>query len=359
MPYLFKRLLNGIAVLLGIVTLVFFLFRVLPGSNAESKLGETGDEMQINKMRQEQHLDASTFMQFCFYLNDLSPLSVYSLNQADVALYWDKAKFSKAFVIAKLGSGKVLLIKAPYLRTSYQNNRKVSEVLFSTLPETALLALFAIIIAASVGICAGTICALNPDQWFDRICVFLSVKAMALPTFLVGILIAWLFGYLLSDYTGLNMTGSLFTQDDYGNGEFLDLKNSILPAFSLAFRPMAVIAQLTRTSILEVLSKDFVRTAKAKGLQRFTIIIKHVLRNAINPILVALSGWIAALFAGSVFVETIFGWKGMGKEVVTALEKYDMPVVMGAVLIFALLFLLLQLIVDLVLLRLDPKVRIA
>ena len=129
---------------------------------------------------------------------------------------------------------------------------------------------------------------------------------MSLPSFFSSILVAWFFAFLLHDFTGLNMTGSLYEVDDYGRGQYINLRNLILPAFTLGIRPLSVIIQLTRNSLLEVLSMDYVRTATAKGLSKFVVIFKHSLRNALNPVVTVVSGWFASLLAGAVFVEYIF-----------------------------------------------------
>lgn len=154
------------------------------------------------------------------------------------------------------------------------------------------------------------------------------------------------------------MTGSLFEIDDYGEGKHLTLKNLILPAITLGIRPLAVITQLTRNSLLEVLSQDYIRTAYAKGLKSKDIIWRHALRNALNPVITATSGWFASMLAGAVFVEFIFGWNGLGKEIVNALNTLDLPVVTGAVLVIATTFIIINILVDFIYGWLDPKVRI-
>jgi ABC-type dipeptide/oligopeptide/nickel transport system permease component len=156
--------------------------------------------------------------------------------------------------------------------------------------------------------------------------------------------------------TGLPMTGSLYDIDPW-KGEYLVPQNLILPALTLGIRPLSVVVQLTRNSLLEVLESDFVRTARAKGLSQFRVIFVHALRNALNPVVTAVSGWFASLLAGAVFVEFVFGWKGLGLEVFSALEKEDLPVVMGAVLIIACSFVIINLLVDLIYAWLDPRVR--
>ncbi|MCC7303182.1 MAG: ABC transporter permease [Bacteroidia bacterium] len=163
--------------------------------------------------------------------------------------------------------------------------------------------------------------------------------------------------YIYLPGTTLKNLGDLYEYDDLGN-KHLALKNIILPAFTLGIRPLAIVIQLMRSSLLEVLSMDFIRTAKAKGLTFYTVIAKHALKNAMNPVVTAISGWFAGLMAGAVFVEMIFYWKGLGSEVVDALFKQDLPVLMGCVLVSGLIFVLINIIVDIVYGFLDPRIRV-
>ena len=212
--------------------------------------------------------------------------------------------------------------------------------------------------AVVLGIIFGVISAIYKNSFWDRIILFVSVLGMSLPSFFSSILVAWFFAFLLHDYTGLSMTGSLYEVDDYGRGQFLNLKNLILPAFTLGIRPLSVIIQLTRNSLLEVLSMDYVRTATAKGLSKFVVIFKHAIRNALNPVVTVVSGWFASLLAGAVFVEYIFGWNGIGKEIVDALNNLDMPVVMGSVLLIASVFVVINIVVDILYAIIDPRIRL-
>ena len=152
------------------------------------------------------------------------------------------------------------------------------------------------------------------------------------------------------------MTGSLYEVDDFGEGVYIQWKNLILPAVVLGIRPLAVVIQLMRNSLLEVFNQDYIRTAKAKGLSSFQIIWKHALKNSLNPVVTAISGWFASMLAGAVFVEYIFNWNGLGKEIVDALNTLDQPVIMGSVLIIAAVFIVVNILVDVVYGWLDPKV---
>jgi peptide/nickel transport system permease protein len=180
---------------------------------------------------------------------------------------------------------------------------------------------------------------------------------MSVPSFFSAVIVAWIFGFVLHNYTGLEMSGSLYVLDDFGESYNLELKNLLLPSFVLGIRPLAVISQLMRNSLLEVLEKEYIRTARAKGLSELEILKNHALKNALNPVVTAISGWFASLLAGAVFVEYIFGWNGIGKEIVSALNSLDLPVIMGAVLTIALIFSLINITVDIIYRYLDPKIK--
>lgn len=191
----------------------------------------------------------------------------------------------------------------------------------------------------------------------DTTAVFSSIVGISAPSFFMGIIIAYIFGFVLSDYTGLHITGSWFDIDENGQKR-LSLQNLILPAITLGIRPLAIITQLTRSAMLDVLDQDYIRTAYAKGLKKTSVIWKHALRNALNPVITAITGWFAELLAGAFFIEYIFGWKGIGKVTVDALEKLDFPVVMGSVLITATFFILINILADVLYGIVDPRVRV-
>lgn len=355
--FISKRLLYGLLVLLGVVTLVFFLFNILPGDPARMMLGQRADQESIDIINRDLGCDKPVGLQYLNYLNDLVPISVH--NNADSTNYFFLAddKYAPYTTLLKVGNTSVVL-KAPYLRRSYQSQRKVSDILRSAFPQTAVLALVAMIFALAVGVTLGVVSALHKDTWIDRLILVLSTLGMSLPSFFAAILIAWLFAYVLADWTGLNMFGNLYTVDDYGCGEYLDLKNLILPALTLGIRPLATLTQLTKNSMLEALSQDYIRTARAKGLSHRRVVVHHALRNALNPVVTSASGWLASLLAGAVFVEYVFDWKGMGVVIVDGLEKYDFPVVMGTILFICVLLVLINIITDILYGLLDPRVRV-
>ena len=352
-----KRLLYGLLVLLGVVTLVFFLFNILPGDPARMMLGQRADEESIAIINRDLGRDRPVGLQYVGYLNDLLPLSLH--NNADSSSFFFLAdeKYAPYTTVLRVGESS-LVLKAPYLRRSYQSKRKVSEIIASAFPQTALLALVAIAFALLVGIGLGTLSALYKDRWVDRTALVLSTMGMSLPSFFAAILIAWFFAYVLADWTHLSMFGNLYTVDDYGTGEYLDMKNLILPALTLGIRPLATLTQLTRNSLLEALGQDYVRTARAKGMPFRRVVVHHALRNALNPVVTSASGWLAGLLAGAVFVEYVFDWKGMGVVIVDGLDKYDFPVVMGSILFVCVLLIVINILTDILYGLLDPRVRL-
>lgn len=354
--YLLNKLFYGFLTLLGVVSIVFILFSVLPGDPARMMLDQKEDPEQLALIRKNLGLDQPLWKQYIYYLNDLSPISVHSpIKNSYTSIESGKYKGIGLFKV----SDHQILLKKPYLRISFQKQGKtVSSIIAETLPNTLILAISAISFAIVVGILLGIWSALVKDSWIDRTLLVVTSFGMSTPSFFSAIIIAYIFGFLLHNYTGLNMTGSLFEIDDYGEGKHLTLKNLILPAITLGIRPLAVITQLTRNSLLEVLSQDYIRTAYAKGLKSKDIIKKHALRNALNPVITATSGWFASMLAGAVFVEFIFGWNGLGKEIVNALNTLDLPVVTGAVLVIATTFIIINILVDIIYGWLDPKVRI-
>lgn len=327
----------------------------MQGDPARMMLDQNEDPKQLAAIRKNLGLDQPVWVQYLYYLNDLSPISLHSV-QEDNYTYFNKNKYNGK-IIFDAGHYQ-LALKTPYLRESFQKRGKtVTDIIAETLPNTLLLAVSAILIGFSMGIILGIISALKKDSWLDRLLLVLTSVGMSIPSFFAAILMAWFFAFVLEKYTGLNMTGSLYEVDDYGTGKHLNIKNLILPAITLGIRPLAVITQLTRNSLLEILNKDYIRTAYAKGLTRNQVIRKHALKNALNPVVTAASGWFAGMLTGSVFVEFIFGWNGLGKEIVNALNTLDQPVIMGAVLVIAVAFIIINILVDVLYGVLDPRVR--
>jgi len=329
---------------------------VLPGDPAQMMLGQNEDSNQLAIVKQKYGFDKPISTQYLYYLNDLSPLSFHSTSQEDYTfLRQDKYHYLSLFTLGNTTT----VFKWPYLRESFtKQGKSVSDVLAETLPNTFVLAVSAIVIALILGICLGILSALYKDQWIDKMIQILSTFGMSIPSFFSAILFAWFFGYVLHKYTHLEMTGSLYELDDFGEAMHIQWKNLLLPAVVLGIRPLAVVIQLMRNSLLEVFNQDYIRTARSKGLSEFQIIRKHAIKNAMNPVVTAISGWFASMLAGAVFVEYIFGWNGLGKEIVNALNTLDLPVIMGSVLIIAILFIIINIFVDIIYAWLDPKVKL-
>ncbi len=433
--FIFKRLFYGFLVMWGVVSVVFFLFNILPGDPARMMLGQNASKEQIDAITKDIGRDKPVFVQYLLYLNDISVLSVHDMQNRESSFYLDEKKYTSAIKLFPVSSSKEVVLKIPYMRRSYITRRPVADILVDTLPETAVLAFAAMLIASIIGILLGILAAVKKGTWLDTGSLFFAVLGMSGPSFYVGLIVAMTFGYLWSkefpfptiilaffllggiigsviglrrlkmekvegkktdimirqfllwlligfiiwvagylfnlvwnvipfiDHyilfpgTGLNNEGSLYIIDDYGD-EHLSIKNIILPAMTLGIRPLAIIVQLTRSSLLDVLSQDYIRTATAKGLSFYTIIFKHALKNSLNPVVTAISGWFAGLMAGAVFVEYIFGWRGIGSEIVNALDKQDLPIIMGGVLVIGLIYVVINIVVDIVYGILDPRVRL-
>ena len=352
LKFITKKLIYGVLVLAGVVILVFFLFQGF-GDPSRLIMGQTGDAATQANIRKELYLDQPKWKQFVYYINDVSPISIHSTKDIE------EKKLKGVFVGGENEPDSYRVgIKVPYLRKSYQTKKEVGSVLIEALPGTLILAFAAMFIAVVIGIPLGVLAAIRKGTWMDTSSVFASIVGISAPSFFMGIIIAYIFGFLLSDWTGLHINGNWFDVDEITGERKWTLQNLILPAFTLGIRPLAIITQLTRSAMLDVLNQDYIRTAYAKGLGKTKVIWKHALRNSLNPVITAVTGWFAELLAGAFFVEYIFGWKGIGKVTVDALEKLDFPVVMGSVLISATFFVIINILADILYGVVDPRVRI-
>jgi len=347
MRYFLKRIVYGIGVIIAIVILVTAIIFLAPVDPAQLTFGQRAETSTVENKRKELGLDKPLYIQLGMYLSDISPINLIDKSSSRLSKY----SYNK---LLNLGS-KSLILKKPYLRESYQSGRAVSSILAEAIPKTILLAFFAILLATIIGISLGVIASLKQNSFTDNIAVVCSVIGYSLPSYVTAILLALVFGYLLGDITGLNVQGSIIELDEFGDKKLV-LKNIILPAIALGIRPVAIITLLTRSAMLDVMSMDFIRTAKAKGISRFKLLFKHALRNAMNPVATAITGWFAALLAGAFFVENVFNFKGLGDITVTALQQFDIPVVLGAVLFTAITFVIVNILVDVVYRWLDPRV---
>jgi peptide/nickel transport system permease protein len=347
--YFIRKAGYALAVMLGIVVVVFFLFNILPVDPARMTQGQRGDVQSLEAVRKEFGLDKPVATQFVYYLNDLSPLGIH-VNTAE-----EQQRYGYISLFPVWGH-KALALKWPYLRRSYQTHKDVAATLMDVVPNTLVLAATAMLFAIVIGVFLGILSAIHQNTWIDKLCVSLSTLGISAPSFFAGIIIAWLFGFVLNKYTGLNMSGSLYSYDPF-KGEVISLKNLVLPAVTLGLRPLAIIVQLTRNAMLDVLAQDYIRTAKAKGLSHNAIIYRHALKNALNPVVTAIANWFASLLAGSFFVEYVFGYNGLGKATVDALEMSDFPVIMGSILFIAFIFVVINILVDILYVWIDPRVK--
>ncbi len=347
MRYLLNKISSGCLVLFGVIFLIFSLFILFPSAE-EISAGQRADEKTKAAMRVEMGLDLPKFQQFIIYLKDLSPLIISKKVNPDY----------RGISMSLPGEFK-LMLKTPYLRKSYQSKKFVYDILKDAFIGSFVLSIFAMGIALFLGILSGVLSALNPGGLLDKSCLALATFGISLPSFFVAVIIAWLFGFVWSEFTGLSMSGSLFQINPETGEDFIAFRHIILPAIALGIRPFSIIMQLTRSNLIDVLQQDYIRTARAKGLSNFQVIWRHALRNALNPVITAASGWFASLLAGAFFVEYVFNWKGLGKVTIDALQQSDLPVVMGAVLLIAFIFILINILVDVLYVLLDPRVKLA
>lgn len=355
--YILQRLVYGFFVLLGVVIIVFFLFQLTRINPERQIAGEKADKATIENIKKELGLDLPVWQQLGLYLNDISPLSWHNNSDTTSRFYLSSEKY-QYFLVLNIGHTS-MVIKKPYLSRSYVSKRSVSEILSERIPNTLVLALTAMIFATIVGITLGVIAATRPNSMLDRACTTGSVLGISFPSFFVGIILQLVFAYLLASVTGLNMTGDLYVTDGYTGEQYLELRNLILPAIALGVRPVAVITQLTRSAMIDVMHNDYIRTARAKGLNERVILFRHALKNALNPVVTSVSGWLASLLTGAFFIEAIFNYNGIGYETVNALKMFDYPVAMGAILYTAVIFVVISIAVDIVYSIIDPRIRIS
>ncbi|MFT6843855.1 MAG: ABC-type dipeptide/oligopeptide/nickel transport system permease component [Flavobacteriales bacterium] len=411
---LLNKLTYGVAVLFGVATLVFLLFALKPGDPVRMMGGQFVDEATKHAIEVDLGLNYSTGFRYIQYLNDLSPISYYqeeglfSIKRVQISGYnivgnvWVKFPYLRKSYQTKLPVTRIIANTFPStallacISMLFALFFGIILGVFSALKKGTLFdqsALFVSVLGMSGPsfFMAILLSWLGGFVWYQFIQVpilplvlglllfFLKVRKGILPaikqlfiglvlgfvlTFILNILVSTLHWDWLNPMlyhislpgTGLNMTGSLTDIHPF-EGEYTSWKNLILPALTLGIRPLAVVVQLTRNTLLEVLNEDYIRTATAMGLSRNKIIFKYALKNSLAPVITTISGWFASLLAGAVFVEFVFGWKGLGLTVFNALEKEDMPVVMGCVLFFASIFVIINILVDITYNLLDPRTR--
>lgn len=346
--YIFKKLIYGFLIIVTVVCTISSIIYLSPVDPARLSFGQLSDAKTVEAKRQAMGLDQPLSKQLLYYLRDLSPVNIIDENHPALQSY-------SYLKIIGIGD-KFLIIKAPYLRESYQSGRSVSAILIEAIPVTLILALLSILFATVVGISLGILSAVKQGSWIEQFSLFISTIGYSLPSYATAIFFAIVFAYLLRPLTGLNLSGSLFELND--NGEWIIIaKNLILPVLALGLRPVSIVTQLTRSAMLDNMTMPYVRTAKAKGLSSKTITYLHVLKNALNPIITGISGWFASLIAGAFFVENVFNFRGLGAVTVKALLDFDIPVVLGAVIFTCIMFVVINILVDILYALTDPRIK--
>jgi peptide/nickel transport system permease protein len=346
--YAIKKLAYGLVIIVTVACTISSIIYLSPVDPARLSFGQLSDAKTVEAKRRSMGLDQPLPVQLMYYLRDLSPINVVDKDNVVLESY--------SFVRILSLKNKIVIVKWPYLRESYQSGRPVIDILSETIPLTLILAFFSILFASILGIILGIMSAVKHGTWIEQIAMIVSTIGYSLPSYATAIFFAVIFAFLLKPITGLNLTGSLLEVNDYGEWE-VRWKNLILPVFALGLRPVSIITQLTRSAMLDNMMMPYVRTARAKGLKANTITYLHVLKNAMNPIITGISGWFASLVTGAFFVENVFNYRGLGVITVKALLDFDIPVVLGAVIFTCIMFVLINIIVDLLYAYTDPRIK--
>ncbi|MCD8328739.1 MAG: ABC transporter permease [Ruminococcus sp.] len=329
--YILKRLLMLIPVLIGVSLIVFILLRVAAPDPAPVVLGEHATEESMEAWREASGLNDNIVKQYVDF--------IVNAVQGDFG-------------------------------ESYYTNTSVIEEIGARFPATIEIAIFAIIVASIFGILIGVIAAVKKNSIVDNASMVLSLVGVSIPIFWLGILLIILFTKVLGwlpasgriDVTfSVNEITGLYLVDTLIAGDFAAFKNAlwhlILPGMTLALYTLAIISRMTRSSMLDTLNQDYIRTARSKGLSEGKVIIKHGLRNALMPIVTVIGLQLGSLLGGAVLTETVFAWPGIGSYTVECINKSDFPVIQAVVLIIATIFVFMNLIVDIIYTFLDPRIK--
>ena len=329
-----ERVLTALPMSLLMLLLVFGFVRLLPGDPVDIMMGQSGNvsQAEIDALRRELHLDRPLPEQLAIFLRGL--------------LRGD-------------------------LGTSFREQRPVAEVIGDAFPATVELALAALLVALLIGLPIGVLSAVRRNSWFDRLAMGVSFLGISMPAFWLGIMAIMLFSVHLGwtpvqgrlsagiappDLTGLYVLDGLLTRD------WALLKDALLhlllPAVTLAAELTAIIARVTRSSMLEALQMDYVTAARARGVPEWQVVLRHALRNALIPTVTVAGLQLGVLLGGNMIVETVFGWPGLGRLVVGAIFGRDYALVQGAVMLYALTFLIANLLVDILYTQLNPKLEL-
>jgi ABC-type dipeptide/oligopeptide/nickel transport system permease component len=333
LKYIIRRLLGAIPVLFGLSIVLFAFIHLLPGDPAATILGQHARPELVEALRHRLGLDKPLLEQYVIYISELL--------QGD-------------------------------LGNSFVNNRPVLTEFLVRFPGTIELTVAALIFAVGVGIPLGRFAGRRPQSPADATVTVVSLVGVSIPVFVLGLTLGYIFGVLLHALpvsgrvdlrlnvptaTGLMLVDTLLA----GRPDaFVDaLRHLILPAIALGSIPLAIITRITRASVLDVANEDYVRTARAKGLRERRVDNRHIMRNAWLPVVTVIGLQVGGLLAGAVITETVFAWNGVGKWVVDAIEAHDYFVIQNSILVFALIFLVVNLIVDIAYAYLNPRIRYA
>jgi|TARA_B100001146_G_scaffold224388_1_gene242119 ABC-type dipeptide/oligopeptide/nickel transport system permease component len=302
--YLFNRLLQAIPVLLGVIIITFVLMYIIPGDPVVSMVGERYSEETVQQLRQELHLDDPLPLQFLRYVGNVL-----------------QGNFGNSFITGE----------------------PVAALIIEKFPNTMMLAITAMFFAILIGLTAGIMSSVHPGSFMDRGIMVLALAGISAPVFWVGLILVLVVGVMLQ---WLPPTG-------FGGIEYL-----ILPALTLGLRSAAYLARLTRATMLDVLSHDYIRTARSKGLPEWKVFIKHAFPNTLIPVITIIGTDFGSYLSGAVLTESIFGWPGIGRLALEAIMKRDFPVIQGTVLFMAIMFVLMNVLVDLLYGVVDPRIRL-
>jgi peptide/nickel transport system permease protein len=329
--YTVRRILMLIPVLLGMSLIVFFMIRAIPGDPAQVILGQQATKEAIESLTIELGLHQPWYVQYVEYI--------------------------KGLLTGDLGQ-------------SLRTRSEISSEIWPYLAATLELSVFAMIIAIFIGINAGIISAWFQNSWFDYLSMVIALIGVSMPIFWLGLMEQWAFAIELNWFptsgreevrNPVDAITNLYVIDTIINGEWSQLgtviKHLVLPGIALATIPMAIIARMTRSSMLEVMRSDYIRTARAKGLRMFFVVYKHSLKNAVIPVLTVIGLQMGLLLGGAILTETIFGWPGIGRYIFDAISFRDYPVIQSGILIVATIFVLINLIVDLLYSAIDPRIK--
>jgi peptide/nickel transport system permease protein len=309
--YILRRLLLLIPVILIVGIVVFTLVHLTPGDPAAVILGPDATSEQVERLRTQLGLDRPFYVQFVEWMAG----------------------------VARGDLGHSLYLNMP-----------VTEALLDRAQPTFTLMLYSLTISILIGVPVGVLSAIKPNSIFDRLAMTFAISGVAIPNFVLGILLIMIFAVWLRLLPSQGYVG-LF-QDPIGH-----LERMIMPAFSLGFSSAALLARLVRSSMLDVMREDYVRTALAKGVAFRNVITQHALRNALIPAVTVIGYSVGALLGGAVVTETVFNLPGMGRLVVNSIGRRDYPVIQGAVMLIAIFYLLANLIVDILYVYIDPRIR--